>query len=251
MKPAATALASALLAAMLGGAGCSAGGDEPKEARMDERQSSVREDPAWTAERQRMVETQLATRDIRDPRVLAAMKRVPRHLFVPDNERRYAYGDGPLPIGQGQTISQPYIVAYMTEQLRLEPDDRVLELGTGSVYQTAILSRVAGHVYTAEIVPELAARARATIERLGLENVTFREGDALEVFRQEAPFDAILSAAAPATLPQDVLEQLADGGRALIPVGEWNQSLIRVTREGDRFRREELIGVRFVPLTRG
>jgi len=200
---------------------------------------------------ERMIRDQIIARGVSDPAVLEAFRQTPRELFVPPEHAAEAYDDGPLPIGGGQTISQPFIVAYMTDKLNLRREDRVLELGTGSVYQTAILSRIARHVYTAEIVPHLAARARRTIERLGLQNVTFREGDALEVFRDEAPFDAILAAAAPSTVPEAVFEQLADGGRALLPVGDLNQSLIRIVRVGERFKKEELIGVRFVPLTRG
>jgi protein-L-isoaspartate(D-aspartate) O-methyltransferase len=200
---------------------------------------------------EKMIRDQIVARGITEPAVLEAFRKTPRELFVPPEHAAEAYDDGPLPIGGGQTISQPFIVAYMTEKLALQPSDRVLELGTGSVYQTAILSRIASHVYTAEIVPRLADQARRTIERLGLQNVTFREGDALEVFRDEAPFDAILAAAAPSTVPEAVFEQLADGGRALLPVGDVSQSLVRIVRVGERFKKEDLIGVRFVPLTRG
>lgn len=249
MRPAATALATALLATMLGGAGCSAGGDEPKEARMDERPSSVREDPAWTTERQRMVETQLATRDIRDPKVLAAMKRVPRHLFVPDNERRSAYGDGPLPIGQGQTISQPYIVAYMTQALDLQPGDRVLEVGTGSGYQAAVLAELVKEVYSIEIVPELARRAELVLMELGYTNVHVRAGDGYRGWPDKAPFDAIIVTAAPGHVPQPLVDQLAVGGKLVIPVGSWDQEMVIITKTDKGVLERRTIGVRFVPMT--
>lgn len=199
---------------------------------------------------ERMIAEQLETRGIHDPRVLEAFRATPREWFVPADLQSSAWEDSPLPIGGGQTISQPYIVAYMTEALELRPEDRVLEIGTGSAYQTAILARLASHVYTAEIVPELAGRARETIERLGLDNVTLRAGDALEVFREEAPFDGILAAAAPSVLPREIGEQLAEGGRAILPVGSREQTLIRLVNERGELRSEPLIGVRFVPLVR-
>lgn len=199
---------------------------------------------------ERMIAEQLVPRGIRDPRVLEAFRAMPRAWFVPAELQESAWADCPLPIGGGQTISQPYIVAYMTQALGLRPEDRVLEIGTGSVYQTAILSRLAAHVYTAEIVPELAAKAKRTIERLGLRNVTFQAGDALEVFRNQAPFDAILAAAAPSVLPREVHDQLAEGGRAILPVGSWEQTLILLVKKDGELRSEPLIGVRFVPLIR-
>ncbi|HVR44401.1 MAG TPA: protein-L-isoaspartate(D-aspartate) O-methyltransferase [Thermoanaerobaculia bacterium] len=199
---------------------------------------------------ERMIQTQIVARGVRDPRVIEAFRATPRDWFVPPELGSSAWDDSPLPIGGGQTISQPYIVAYMTEALGLRPEDRVLEIGTGSAYQTAILARLAKHVHSAEIVPELARRAAATLERIGVTNVTLRTGDALEVFRDEAPFDAILAAAAPGLIPQELVEQLAGGGRAILPVGTWEQSLVRLEKHGHRVVQDELIGVRFVPLIR-
>ena len=199
---------------------------------------------------ERMVAEQIEARGIRDPRVLDAFRSVRREWFVPDELKREAWEDSPLPIGDGQTISQPYIVAYMTEALAVGPEDRVLEIGTGSVYQTAILARLARHVYTAEIVPSLAEKAQQLIRRLNLTNVTMRTGDALRVFADEAPFDAILAAAAPDRVPEDLLAQMAEGGRAILPVGGFSQSLLLLKKEKGAVLRQELIGVRFVPLTR-
>lgn len=249
MKLSATALATALAATLLGGTGCSAGGDEPKEARMDERQPSVKEDPALAAERQRMVDTQLAARDIRDPKVLAAMRRVPRHLFVPENERHYAYVDGPLPIGQGQTISQPYIVAYMTQALDLQPGDRVLEVGTGSGYQAAVLAELVKDVYSIEIIPELARRAELLLMELGYTNVFVRAGDGYRGWPDKAPFDAIIVTAAPDHVPQPLVDQLAVGGKLVIPVGAWDQEMVVISKTDTGVLERRTIGVRFVPMT--
>ncbi|MGK2858716.1 MAG: protein-L-isoaspartate(D-aspartate) O-methyltransferase [Thermoanaerobaculia bacterium] len=249
MKLAAPALTTVLLATLLGGAGCSAGGDKPKEARMDERRPSVKEDPAWTADRIRMVDTQLAARDIRDPKVLAAMRRVPRHLFVPENERHYAYVDGPLPIGQGQTISQPYIVAYMTQALDLQPGDRVLEVGTGSGYQAAVLAELVKDVYSIEIIPELARRAELLLMELGYTNVFVRAGDGYRGWPDKAPFDAIIVTAAPDHVPQPLIDQLAVGGKLVIPVGAWDQEMVVITKTAKGVLERRTIGVRFVPMT--
>jgi protein-L-isoaspartate(D-aspartate) O-methyltransferase len=194
----------------------------------------------------RMVEGQIVARGVRDPAVLAAMRSVPRPLFVPENERSAAYDDGPLSIGHGQTISQPYIVALMTELAQLTPDSRVLEIGTGCGYQTAVLSACAGEVWTVEIEPELSARAAGTLETLGVANVHFRVGDGSSGWPEAAPFDAILVTAAPADAPQPLVDQLALGGRLVIPLGTDSQNLWTFTREPDGVRRESIIPVRFV-----
>ncbi len=210
---------------------------------------STQAQPIQARDRMRMVERQLANRDIRDPQVLAAMGRVPRHRFVPVEQRRSAYEDRALPIGYRQTISQPYIVAYMTQALQITPDARVLEVGTGSGYQAAILSEVAAKVYTIEIVPELANRARETLSELGHANVEVRLGDGYEGWEDEAPFDAIMVTAAPDHVPAPLIEQLAPGGRLIIPVGENRQSLTLVTRTPTGIIRKNLLPVLFVPMT--
>ena len=216
---------------------------------MNEQRPPVNDDDAWTAERTRMVDTQLAARDIRDPKVLAAMKRVPRHLFVPESERRSAYVDGPLPIGQGQTISQPYIVAYMTQALDLQPGDRVLEIGTGSGYQAAVLAELVREVYTIEIVPELARRAELTLLELRYTNVHVRAGDGYRGWPEKAPFDAIIVTAAPDHVPQPLVDQLAIGGKLVIPVGTWEQEMVILTKTEKGVLERRTIGVRFVPMT--
>src|SRR5947207_741920 len=171
-------------------------------------------------ERQRMVQEQLMPRGIHERRVLAAMAKVPREEFVPPESRAASYEDGPLPIGYDQTISQPYIVAFMTEQLRLKPSDRVLEIGTGSGYQTAILAELVPEVYTIEIVEPLAKNAEATLQRLGYKDVHVKAGDGYKGWPEAAPFDAIIVTCAPGRVPQPLTDQLKDGGRMIIPVGE-------------------------------
>jgi protein-L-isoaspartate(D-aspartate) O-methyltransferase len=206
---------------------------------------------AFAAARERLVQRTIEARGITDPTVLAAMRAVPRHRFVPDQYLAQAYADHPLPIGYGQTISQPYIVALMTEVLELEPDDRVLEIGTGSGYQAAVLAVVVDEVYTIEIVPELAESAAARLAALGYDNVVATQGDGYFGWEEYAPFDAIIVTAAPDHLPQPLVGQLKDGGRIVIPIGPPGgyQSLWRFTRTGDDLRAENLLGVRFVPLT--
>jgi protein-L-isoaspartate(D-aspartate) O-methyltransferase len=201
-------------------------------------------------ERLRMVETQLRARGLEDERVLTAMARVPRHLFVPDDMVALAYADEPLPISRGQTISQPYIVAYMTEALRLRGGEKVLEVGTGSGYQTAVLAEAAGEIWTVELVEELSFRAKERLDALGYENIRFRVGDGSAGWPDAAPFDGIIVTAAPASVPGALELQLAPGGRMIVPVGLGSQELVLILREGDFFRRKELIGVRFVPLVR-
>lgn len=199
--------------------------------------------------RGRMVREQIAARGITDSRVLEAMREVPRHAFVPEPLRDRAYADRPLPIGHDQTISQPYVVAFMTQALELAPDARVLEVGTGSGYQAAVLAEVAGEVYSVEIVPELARRARATLGELGYEHVHLRTGDGYRGWPEHAPFDAIVVTAAADHVPPPLVEQLAPGGRLVMPVGDLFQTLLRLTKTPDGVEREELEAVRFVPMT--
>jgi protein-L-isoaspartate(D-aspartate) O-methyltransferase len=199
--------------------------------------------------RMAMVEYQIACRGIRDPRVLDAMRRIPRHLFVPAGYERASYEDTPLPIGAGQTISQPYIVALMTALLAAGPTDRVLEIGAGSGYQAAILSAVAGRVITIERLPEVAALARQNLARAGIHDVEVLVGDGTLGRSETAPYNGILITAAAPFVPDPLLAQLAEGGRLVAPVGGREiQELVRVTRHGDRYVHESAGPVRFVPL---
>ncbi len=202
------------------------------------------------ARRARMVETQIVSRGVRDPRVLAAMREVPRHLFVEPSEQPRAYDDTPLPIAGNQTISQPYIVALMTELLDLSPQERVLEIGTGSGYQSAVLSKLCREVYSIEIVPELARQADARLRELGYANVTVREGDGYRGWPEHAPFDGVIVTAAPERIPQPLLEQLAPGGRMVIPVGGFFQELKLFRKDAaGRITEQAILPVRFVPMT--
>jgi protein-L-isoaspartate(D-aspartate) O-methyltransferase len=203
----------------------------------------------WVADRARMVEEQLRARDIRSVAVLDAMRRVPRHRFVPENERNSAYTDYPLPIGFNQTISQPYIVAFMTEALDLHRDHRVLEIGTGSGYQAAILAELARDVFTIEIVPELADRARQTLTELGYKNVHVRAGNGYAGWPEEAPFDRIIVTAAPPSVPQALVDQLKIGGIIAIPVGVGDQTLQVMRRTTAGMTVIKTLPVRFVPMT--
>ena len=198
-----------------------------------------------------MVERQLVPRRISDPRVLDAMRAVPRHVFVPTALAASAYADTPLPIGMRQTISQPYIVAYMTEAAAIRPGARVLEIGTGSGYQAAVAAEIAGRVFTIEIVPELAEVARDRLAALGYDNVEVRAGDGYRGWPEEAPFDAILVTAAPDHVPPALVEQLAEGARLVIPVGPDGalQAMTIVTRAAGGAVTEETFPVRFVPMT--
>ncbi len=201
--------------------------------------------------RERMVERQIAARGIRDPRLLDAFRQVPREEFVSSEYGRQVYGDHPLPIEAGQTISQPYIVALMIQAAEVGPGDRVLEVGAGSGYAAAVMSRVADRVIAIERKPELVAVARERMERLGYDNVTIVEGDGTRGCQDHSPFDAILAAASGSHVPQPLVDQLADGGRLVMPVGSqaWSQQLIKVTKlPGGRTERENLGEVRFVPL---
>jgi protein-L-isoaspartate(D-aspartate) O-methyltransferase len=204
----------------------------------------------YSAEREAMAADQIAARGVADPRVLEAMRRVPRHLFVPESLLRSAYADEPLPIGDGQTISQPYIVAYMTEALQLGPAARVLEIGTGSGYQTAVLAEIAAEVFTIEIVAGLAERARRILDGLGYGNIRFRTGNGALGWPESAPFDAIMATAAPASIPPALSAQLRIGGKMVLPVGAGSQSLVRIVRRESAWRQEHLLDVRFVPLIR-
>ena len=199
--------------------------------------------------RRQMVAVQLAGRDIRDEEVLRVMMRVPRHLFVGEKWREYAYADHPLPIGEDQTISQPYIVAYMTQALQLDAGERVLEVGTGSGYQAAVLGELAAEVYTIEIVSVLARRSKVLLAELGYENVHVREGDGYRGWPEQAPFDAVMVTAAPDHLPEPLLEQLKMGGRLVLPVGDSYQELLRLTKTAEGVRVDTLLPVRFVPMT--
>lgn len=202
----------------------------------------------YDGQREKMVEVQIQARGVRDQRVLVAMRKVPRHLFVPGDMVRYSYADEPLPIGHGQTISQPYIVAYMTEALELKGQERVLEVGTGSGYQTAILAELAKEIYTVEIVEPLSLRAREILDRIGYRNISFKIGDGTLGWEEFAPFDAIMVTAAPPAIPQKLKEQLKIGGRMVIPVGEEFQDLVLVIRGKKKFQKKRLLPVRFVPL---
>src|SRR5689334_3965030 len=208
-------------------------------------------DSPFTEAREEMLAHQVLERGVRSPRVASAMREVPREAFVDEHLREFAYSDAPLPIAEGQTISQPYIVAYMAEALELEAGERVLEVGTGSGYAAAVLSRIAGVVYTVERHPKLAHGARRLLQRLGYTNVQVREGDGTRGWPEAAPFDAIAIAARGGAVPPALHSQLALGGRLVVPVGETprEQRLLRITRvDEDEFEEESLLRVRFVPL---
>jgi protein-L-isoaspartate(D-aspartate) O-methyltransferase len=204
--------------------------------------------------RRRMVIEQLTApgRDIKNPRVLEAIGAVPRHEFVPTSVQNFAYSDEPLPIGYGQTISQPFIVAFMTEQLDPKPTDRILEIGTGSGYQAAILSRLVAEVYTIEIIVPLAKRAEADLKRLGYNNVQVLAGDGYKGWPEHAPFDGIIVTCAPDHVPQPLVDQLKDGGRMIIPVGPPDdQQLYLLRKRGAKLEQQAVLPVRFVPMTGG
>jgi protein-L-isoaspartate(D-aspartate) O-methyltransferase len=205
---------------------------------------------APAADRQTMVAEQIAARGITDPAVLEAMQTVPRHEFLPLRLRHEAYADYPLPIGHGQTISQPYIVAFMTEAIRPQPGEKILEIGAGSGYQAAVLAQLGAEVYSVEIVKPLADLARQTLERLGYDNARVRFGDGYEGWPEHAPYDAIVVTCAPDKIPPKLVEQLRDGGRMIIPVGGgMSQELILLRKSGDHIEKQSVLPVRFVPMT--
>jgi protein-L-isoaspartate(D-aspartate) O-methyltransferase len=204
----------------------------------------------FAAQRQRMVQQQLMTRGIHEERVLAAMAKVPREEFVPPDSRAASYEDGPLQIGSGQTISQPYIVAFMTEQLQPKTTDRILEIGTGSGYQAAVLAELVAEVYTIEIIEPLAKTAEAALQRLGYKNVHVKVGDGYKGWPENAPFDAITVTCAPDHVPQPLIDQLKEGGRMIIPVGRgFEQELYLLEKQNGQLQRRAVLPVRFVPMT--
>jgi len=210
-----------------------------------------RAEKEFRKEREAMVRDQIAARGVRDARVLEAMRRVPRHLFVPEQNRARAYGDHPLPLGRGQTISQPYIVAFMTECLALKPGEKVLEVGTGSGYQSAVLACLTDRVFSVEIDGELARRAGATLRELGFGAVRVREGDGFFGWPEEAPFDAVIVTCAVGCVPPPLVEQLGEGGRLIIPVEKrpLSQTLTLVSKKNGKTAVRELLDVLFVPMT--
>ena len=214
---------------------------------------SAREEMDFTRLREAMVSRQVIDRGVNDPDVIKAMREVPRHLFVPRKNRAFSYADHPLPIGKGQTISQPYIVAFMTEALKLRPGERVLEIGTGSGYQAAILAELINEVYSIEIIEPLGKSARETLEKLGYKNVHIKIGDGHKGWPQKAPFDAIIVTCAPEQIPRPLVEQLREGGRIIIPVGRKGavQKLVRAVKTGKLLKTEDVMLVRFVPMVSG
>ncbi|MCP4570387.1 MAG: protein-L-isoaspartate(D-aspartate) O-methyltransferase [FCB group bacterium] len=206
-------------------------------------------DSSYAAARNKMVKTQIIARGVSDSCLLKAMDDVERHLFVDPARRSEAYDDHPLPIGENQTISQPYIVALMTELLEIKPSHRILEIGTGSGYQAAILGELAAEVYTIEIIEKLGRKAEKLLQKLGYENIDVKIGDGYIGWPEKAPFDGIIVTAAPAEIPGPLLDQLAEGGRLVIPVGEYYQELILVEKRKGETLKKRIIPVRFVPMT--
>ena len=206
----------------------------------------------YASQRKTMVETQIQNRGVVHPGTLAAMLKVPRHEFVPEKMKQYAYIDGPLPIGNGQTISQPYIVAIMTQALRPKSSDRILEIGTGSGYQAAVLAKIVDSVYSIEIVEDLARTAKTRLQRLGYTNVHVRWGDGYHGWPAKAPFDAIIVTAGADSIPQPLVDQLKVGGRMIIPVGPHRgvRQLVLVMKKKNKIVKKNLMAVRFVPFTR-
>jgi protein-L-isoaspartate(D-aspartate) O-methyltransferase len=229
-------------------AGCSSAATKDQEGQVI-RFGNARDTGDREEERREMVENQIRQRGVKDPRVLAAMRKVPRHLFVPPEYRDEAYRDYPLSIGQGQTISQPYIVALMTELLDVKQPDRILEVGTGSGYQAAVLAELASQVYTIEIVEPLAGLAGKKLRELGCTNVQVKAGDGYFGWAEYAPFDGIIVTAAPEKVPRPLLDQLKEGGRLVIPEGRVFQELVVYEKHQGRIERRKVIPVRFVPMT--
>jgi protein-L-isoaspartate(D-aspartate) O-methyltransferase len=242
LTPSAVVIAAVLAGACQGRMQPDRGADGPPG-------QSAAADPA--AARNRMINSQLRSRGITNARVLDAMARVPRHRFVPAPLAGQAYDDGPLPIGEDQTISQPYIVAYMTEVLEPRDTDRVLEIGTGSGYQAAVLAELVQDVYTIELIPALARRAKAVLDELGYKNIHTREGDGYAGWPDAAPFDKIIVTAAPDTIPQALVDQLAVGGIMVVPVGRGDQTMNIVRRTESGVVTRETLAVRFVPMVKG
>jgi protein-L-isoaspartate(D-aspartate) O-methyltransferase len=212
--------------------------------------SAIAADDPFAPARQRMVvELAGAKHPITNARVLAAMGKVPRHEFVPEPLRSLAYQDRPLPIGYGQPISEPYVVAFMTEKIELKPSDRVLEIGTGSGYQAAVLAELTAQVYTIEIIEDLAHRAAVTLQRLGYTNIHTRAGDGYKGWPEAVPFDAIIVTCAPEKVPQPLIDQLKEGGRMIIPVGTTKQELVLLRKHNGRLDRQAVLPIHFVPMT--
>jgi protein-L-isoaspartate(D-aspartate) O-methyltransferase len=223
-------------------------GFEPMQGSSGKKMNEQTNDP-FLHQRRQMVERQLAARDIRDKKVLEAMAKVPRHEFVPPQNRDESYVDGPLPIGLGQTISQPYIVALMTQLARVDSTSIVLEIGTGSGYQAAVLAEIVAHVYTIEIVDPLCHRADSALDRLGYKNITVECGDGYRGWPEHAPFDAVLVTAAPDHIPQPLIDQLKVNGRLIIPIGDRSQELLELVKTDSGVVTRSSIPVRFVPMT--
>lgn len=206
----------------------------------------------FAGSRHQMVETQIKARGVNDPLVLESMKKVPRHLFVPEAYQSSAYQDRPLPIGMSQTISQPYIVGFMTEAINPKADNKVLEIGTGSGYQAAVLAEIVEEVYTLEIISELGMMAKERLNILGYENIHAKVSDGYHGWEEHGPFDAIIVTAAAEEIPQPLLDQLAEGGKMIIPVGSQFeiQNLVLITKKNGQIKQKKSFGVRFVPFTR-
>jgi protein-L-isoaspartate(D-aspartate) O-methyltransferase len=225
--------------------------EEPKaEVTYGNPPATEEENVAFAVLREKMVKGQIAARGIDDKKVLEAMRKVPRHELMPTRVRKYAYDDNPAPIGEDQTISQPYIVAFMTEALRLKGTEKVLEIGTGSGYQAAVLAEIVPEVYSIEIITELSLRAGSDLRRLGYKNIKLKAGDGYQGWKEYAPFDAIIVTAAPDHVPQPLVEQLAPGGRMIIPVGDHYQNLQLIEKDKNgELKEESILPVRFVPMT--
>jgi protein-L-isoaspartate(D-aspartate) O-methyltransferase len=220
-----------------------------REPALTQEDAAESEKDEYAFARERMVSRQIVRRGVSDKLVLAAMRKVPRHEFVPENMKPRAYEDNPLPIGEEQTISQPYIVALMTELLKLKGAEKVLEIGTGSGYQAAILAEIVPEVYTIEIIESLATSADERLKRLGYKNITVKFGDGYKGWKEHAPFDGVIVTAAPDHIPQPLVDQLKIGGRMVIPVGDFFQELKLLTKTEDVVKEKNIIPVRFVPMT--
>lgn len=214
----------------------------------NQRVASADDNDPFFSKRKQMVDEQIKKRGIRDEKVLMAMQKTKRHLFVPEKFQQLSYEDHPLAIGFGQTISQPYIVAYMTEAAQLQPGDRALEIGTGSGYQAAILAEIAQEVYSIEIVKELAEASQQKLKNLGYKNIFIKHGDGYQGWKENAPFDAIIVTAAPEEIPQKLVEQLKIGGRMIVPIGSFFQELYLITRTAQGIEKKQLLPVQFVPM---